>query len=155
MAHQALEASGILQVQRQPYLSLRGQGVLMGVVDTGIDYTQNTFRYEDGTSKIVSIFDQTLPGTPPYEYLIGTEFTREQINEALLSPNPLSVALNRTVGHEPFLPLSPRGQDGDFQRRRPFRLIVVKLKSKGLLSKNTLFAERKTPLVSQRYIAPE
>lgn len=131
MAHQALEASGILQVQRQPYLSLRGQGVLMGVVDTGIDYTQNTFRYEDGTSKIVSIFDQTLPGTPPYEYLIGTEFTREQINEALLSPNPLSVVPSTdTVGHGTFLASVAAGrQDGVFNGAAPdAELIVVKLK---------------------------
>ena len=48
----ALEAAGISQVHGQPYLNLKGRGVLIGFVDTGIDYTQEVFRYEDGSSKI-------------------------------------------------------------------------------------------------------
>ncbi len=32
---QVLESSGIAQVQRQPGLSLYGQGVMLGIVDTG------------------------------------------------------------------------------------------------------------------------
>jgi hypothetical protein len=60
-----LEAAGILPIQQQPYLSLRGRGVLIGFVDTGIDYTQQVFRYEDGTSKIRYLYDQSITGTPP------------------------------------------------------------------------------------------
>ena len=55
----ALEAAGVIQVQNQPYLNLKGRGVLLGFVDTGIDYTQPVFRYEDGSSKIRYLFDQT------------------------------------------------------------------------------------------------
>ena len=51
----ALEAAGISQVQSQPYLNLKGRGVLIGFLDTGIDYTQSVFRYEDGSSRIQSI----------------------------------------------------------------------------------------------------
>ena len=39
----ALEAAGVSQVQSQPYLNLKGRGVLIGFVDTGIDYTQSVF----------------------------------------------------------------------------------------------------------------
>lgn len=48
-----------------PYTDLRGRGVLLGFVDTGIDYTLDAFRYEDGSSKVACIWDQTLEGTPP------------------------------------------------------------------------------------------
>ena len=88
----ALNASGILEVQNQPYLNLRGQGVLVGIVDTGIDYTSDAFTYEDGTTKIVSLWDQSLANfSPNSDICYGTEFTREQINEALKSENPFEV----------------------------------------------------------------
>lgn len=88
---QSLLNSGILQVQRPP-LSLTGKGVIVGFVDTGIRYNMDVFRNEDGTSRILSIWDQTIQdGTPPEGFDIGTEYTNEQINEALRSDNPLSV----------------------------------------------------------------
>lgn len=49
---ESLYASGISSVQQIPGLDLYGQGVLLGFVDTGIDYTNSAFIYEDGTSKI-------------------------------------------------------------------------------------------------------
>ena len=60
MSEAALEASGVLRIRRQPTLDLYGQGVLIGFVDTGIDYTHEAFRAADGTSRIVSIWDQTI-----------------------------------------------------------------------------------------------
>lgn len=44
----------------------------MGFVDTGIDYTLDIFRFEDGTSKIQSIFDQTVRGILPEGFYVGT-----------------------------------------------------------------------------------
>ena len=61
----ALEAAGILDIQTQPYLNLTGQNILVAIIDTGIDYTNEAFIYEDGTSKIYSIWDQTASGNPP------------------------------------------------------------------------------------------
>ena len=40
----SLDVSGILAIQNQPNLALKGQGVLIGIVDTGIDYTNALFR---------------------------------------------------------------------------------------------------------------
>lgn len=69
-------------VQDMP-LSLRGKGTLIGIVDSGIDYENAEFRNEDGTTRIVSLWDQSVNGRPPAGYLAGTEYTREQIDAAL------------------------------------------------------------------------
>lgn len=69
-------------VQDMP-LSLRGKGTLIGIVDSGIDYENAEFRNEDGTTRIVSLWDQSVNGRPLAGYLAGTEYTREQIDAAL------------------------------------------------------------------------
>ena len=129
---QALEAAGIIQVQEQPYLSLNGRGVLIGVIDTGVDYTNPAFIYEDGTTKIISILDQSdNSGMPPEGFYIGTEYTREQINEALRSPEPYSVVPQRdTSGHGTFLAsVMASRQRGEYIGAAPdAELVVVKLK---------------------------
>jgi len=87
-----LEKSGVSKVQRNPSLALFGQGVIVGIIDTGIDYQHKAFLNQDGTSRILSIWDQTIQdGLPPEEFTYGTEYTKEQINLALKSDNPLSI----------------------------------------------------------------
>lgn len=128
----SLEGSGILQVQQQPYLDLKGSGVLIGIVDTGIDYTKDVFIYEDGTSKIHSIFDQTVRGNTPEGFFIGTEYTNAQINEALKAENPYDVVPQRdTVGHGTFLASIAAGRQdktGFIGAAPDSELIVVKLR---------------------------
>lgn len=101
----ALEASGILRLQNQPVLSLKGDGVLVGFVDTGIDYTNPLFRYSDGSSRIMRIWDQTIrDGTPPDGIIYGAEYKREDINEALALENPYERVPSRDEnGHGTFL----------------------------------------------------
>ena len=76
------QVSCIDAVQTAPY-DLSGRGVLIGIVDSGIDYENPDFRNEDGTTRIAALWDQTIPGNPPEGYTRGTEYTREQIDEAL------------------------------------------------------------------------
>ena len=132
-----LEASGIIQIQEQPYLDLKGQGVLIGIIDTGIDYTSGSFKYEDGTSKIKYIWDQTIEGNAPEGYHFGSEYTNEQINEALSSPNPYEkVPHIDEDGHGTFIAAEAAGkEDSDHIGAAPeAELIVVKLKeAKGYL----------------------
>lgn len=91
----SLIASGITQIQREP-LSLTGQGVILAVIDTGIDYTNPAFLDENGESRILAIWDQTIQeGSPPEGFLYGTEYTREEINRALLSEDPFSIVPSR------------------------------------------------------------
>lgn len=87
----SLIQSGIRQVQRPP-LNLTGRGVILAFLDTGIDYQNPAFRFSDGSSRILSIWDQTIQeGTPPEGFLFGSEYTREDINNALQSDNPLEL----------------------------------------------------------------
>ena len=61
-----------------------GKGVLIGIVDSGIDYENPDFRNADGTTRIAALWDQTVEtGPPPAGYNVGTEFTSQQINAAL------------------------------------------------------------------------
>lgn len=128
----ALESAGIIQVQNQPYLDLTGRGVLIGFIDTGIDYTQKVFINEDGTSKIQYIYDQTVTGDEIYDdFYIGTEYTNEQINLALKSDDPYSVVPQRdTSGHGTFLASLAAGkQFDDYLGAAPNAdIIAVKLK---------------------------
>lgn len=62
---------------------LFGKGVLVAVLDSGINYELPDFRNQDGSTRIIRLWDQTISGNPPLGYQIGTEYTRAQINEAL------------------------------------------------------------------------
>ncbi len=79
-------ASCMTPVQRPP-LNLSGRGVLVAVLDSGADYRHPEFLHADGTTRIRALWDQTLDGTPPEGYQIGSEFTQEQINQALAKPD--------------------------------------------------------------------
>ena len=72
---------------QKPRFRLTGKGVLIGVIDSGIEYANADFRQEDGATRIRFLWDQTVEGTPPEGYRIGSEFSAEQINEALQQPN--------------------------------------------------------------------
>ena len=56
--------------------NLTGRGVLVAIVDSGIDYAHPDFRNVDGTTRILELWDQTL----------DTIFDREDINQALQQP---------------------------------------------------------------------
>ena len=62
---------------------LSGKEVIFACVDSGVDYNHPDFRNEDGSTRILYLWDQTIPGNPPTGYSRGTEFTAEQINNAL------------------------------------------------------------------------
>ncbi len=92
----AMTQAGILQVQNYPTLNLQGSGVMIGFIDTGIDYQNPVFRNLDGSTRIAGIWDQTIQeGTPPRGLLYGTEYRSERIDEALRSENPLQIVPSR------------------------------------------------------------
>ena len=62
---------------------LTGKGILIGIVDSGVDYFHPDFRNADGSSRILRLWDQSIPGKPPQGYVTGTEYTKEEIDEAL------------------------------------------------------------------------
>lgn len=88
---QGTEASCVRSVQEEigsePGLS--GRGVLMGIVDSGVDYRHPDFCNEDGSSRILRLWDQSARGTegsPPEGYFLGVEYTKEDIDLALALP---------------------------------------------------------------------
>lgn len=95
-----LAQTGSIQVQNPP-LSLQGAGVVMGFIDTGIRYELDVFRREDGSSRIMAIWDQTIQdGEPPEGFLYGTEYTKADIDRALQTDVPeLTVPTTDTNGH--------------------------------------------------------
>jgi len=133
-SERSLEASGVLRLRRIPALSLRGQGVLVGTIDTGIDYMNPVFLQADGTSKIVALWDQTIESDRfPEPELYGTEYLAEDINRALKSENPLEIVPSvDDNGHGTMMAGIAAGsevQESDFSGVAPdAELIVVKLK---------------------------
>lgn len=85
--YKARAASCISPVQSRP-LSLTGNGVLVGIVDSGIDIFHPDFQTEEGTTRILELWDQTIPGAPDSGYPTGRIFTREEINRAIAENDP-------------------------------------------------------------------
>lgn len=134
----SMEASGILPASRVPAFGNQGQGVLIGFVDTGIDYQNPLFRKEDGSSRILGIWDQTLETGAPdpvngFQALYGTQYSREEIDQALAAPDPLALVPSADEnGHGTFLASVAAGgedPDQDFTGAAPRASIaMVKLK---------------------------
>jgi subtilisin family serine protease len=79
-----IEAANIIQFSQGGVFDLRGSGVIVGIIDTGIDYLNREFTTEDGRTRIDRIWDQTIDtGTAPFNIGFGSEYTREDINRAL------------------------------------------------------------------------
>lgn len=71
-------------------LELFGEGILVAVIDSGVDYFHPDFRKEDGRTRIVAMWDQTAvldddtgQRVPPSGFLQGLEYTEEDLNQAL------------------------------------------------------------------------
>lgn len=96
------DSSCIAQVTfRNPFLT--GAGVLIAVLDSGIEARLPEFRKRDGSTRIRYLWDQTLtpdapetaeaenaggnlPRRPPEGFRTGVEFDSDQINRALEAP---------------------------------------------------------------------
>lgn len=134
MSLSSSEASGIIRVRNNPSLELRGQGVLIGFIDTGIDYTNPVFRYADNTTRVAAIWDQGIEsGKYPQNYYFGTEYSQWDINTALLADDPYRVVPSRDEnGHGTALAGIAAGSDGisdTFSGVAPdSEIVVVKLK---------------------------
>lgn len=142
----SLNASRISNVQNQPNLGLLGQGVLIAVIDTGIDFLHEAFQNADNTTRIHSIWDQTIndQDTTLENYnstiLYGKEFTRDMINKALSSENPLEIVPTKDeVGHGTAIAGIIAGKENyehNFRGVVPLAdLVVVKLKQAKKISK--------------------
>ncbi len=97
--------TGAIQLQNTAGLMLDGLGVIIGIIDSGIDYTNDVFRYSSGETRIIEIWDQSADEiNPPERYRYGNIYTREEINNALSSDNPRSIVnVTDETGHGTFM----------------------------------------------------
>ena len=58
----------------------RGEGVVVGVLDSGIDWSHNDFDGADGTTRIQYLWDMSGTSNPPAGYNYGTEYSKAQID---------------------------------------------------------------------------
>ena len=117
-----------------PGSRLTGENVIVGFIDTGIQYTEEMFRNLDGTTRILCIWDQTeQSGRCPERFPYGSEYTKADIDRALMEKNPYqrvpsidkdghgtymaSVAVGGAVVEENFMGIAPEAE-----------IAVVKLK---------------------------
>ena len=80
-------ASCVSLVQQSGGLNLTGRGVLIGIVDSGIDITHPDFRNANGTTKILRLLNQG-----------DGEYSRDELNEILLN-NPEKARQFESTGH--------------------------------------------------------
>ena len=130
----SMEQSGILPTHYAPAGGFRGNGVMVGLIDSGIDYTHPAFRFQNGGTRILALWDQTIQTDEIMErFPYGTEYTRDVINQALASDDPYSsVPSTDEDGHGTFLAGIMAGSEDvseDFIGAAPEASIVaVKLK---------------------------
>lgn len=112
----AKSVSCITRINTSPTSPLRGSGVIVGIIDTGLDYTLNAFRNADGSSRILFAWDQTATFTgvgaiPKYDF--GVEYNRELLDKAL-SDNAASPSIQITdiTGHGTAVTRIAAGNDG-------------------------------------------
>lgn len=70
------QAACITPLQGAQY-NLTGRGVIVAILDSGIDYSHPDFRNADGSTRILALYDESL----------DREFTAEKINQALKATN--------------------------------------------------------------------
>lgn len=150
----SFDASGITATLNQPLINVRGQGVLIGFLDTGIDYLREDFKASGGRTRIAAVWDQTIQsvnyeedtgeaaGTEQYDreqvqgmVQYGTVYTREDINAALAAEregqNPYDIVPSRDEnGHGTFLAgVAAASETADYIGAAPeAEILMVKLK---------------------------
>jgi Subtilase family len=71
-------------------LAQGGKGVIIGIIDFGMDFAHKNFRNPDGTSRILALWDQRPEGNPrsPSHFGYGTEHRKAEIDAALQTLDP-------------------------------------------------------------------
>ena len=77
---------------------LTGKGVILGVIDSGIDYSLPVFQDKNGKSKILYYWDQAINGNSPDGFKEGTLYTSEDINKAIKGQTKIHISTTSSHG---------------------------------------------------------
>lgn len=152
-----VEASFATNFHRNPYLTLTGTNVILGFIDTGIDYLNDEFINEDDSSRILYIWDQTIDtGKLPKDLLHGSEYTKEEINNAIKafreSKDPYNIVPSKDeIGHGTKMVsiAAGRGKRRDFIGAAPnCDIIMVKLEESSKGYSDLFYPENNVPMYS-------
>lgn len=80
-----LDAANVEYVQIESYFNLTGRGVIVGILDTGIDYLNEELMDSNGNTRILGIWDQTISsgGLNNDNLPYGTFYSEDDINRAI------------------------------------------------------------------------
>lgn len=70
---------------------LNGEGAIVAIIDSGIDYTHPAFRHPGGASRILRLWDQSAPATAGGSVPYGVEYAKEDLDKALGDPRPTDI----------------------------------------------------------------
>ena len=79
----SIDAVNATNITSQPFLNSKGQGVIVGIIDTGIDYLSENFCDTAGNTRIMAIWDQTLEYRQNLYVNYGRIYEQAEINTAL------------------------------------------------------------------------
>ena len=153
----ALDESGILKLQNQPSLRLRGQGCIMAFIDTGIDIFDEEFRFSNGDTRILRLWDMTdNTGRSPEGILYGSEYNSEDINRILRANGRQEEAIvdnnspgQDDIGHGNILAKIAAGNNGAVPEAN---IVVVKLKQAKKYLKDYFFVPDNVPAFQENDI---
>lgn len=96
-----LEEIGVTDLRRIPGFDLDGSDVIIGLVDTGINYNLDIFKYDEYSSRILTIWDQDIYKDESRSYAgYGRVYTNEEINRAIIATNPYEIVEHKdNIGH--------------------------------------------------------
>ncbi len=156
LGREAWEASCMIQIINNPVLNLNGNGVIFGVVDTGLDLTSPAFRYIGGATRVLAYWDQTdKEGPEPDEFDYGREYRREEIDE-LLSQERFNELPRDEIGHGSYITAiaaatRQRGSN-DYGAAHQCDIAVVKLKQAKKYLRDFYFVAEDVPFYQENDI---
>jgi subtilisin family serine protease len=93
---QSFSSAGITRFKQRN--GLTGKGVILGIIDSGIDYNLPVFIDKGGNSKILYYWDQSIQGDPPDGFQEGALYTNEDINKAIKGETIIPISPTSTHG---------------------------------------------------------
>ncbi|MGL4914561.1 MAG: bifunctional germination protease/germinant receptor pseudoprotease CspBA [Romboutsia sp.] len=92
---QSFSSTGITKFKQRN--NLTGKGVILGVIDSGIDFNLPIFKDKNGNSKILYYWDQSVKGNPPKGFKAGNLYTNEDLNKAI--KGEINIPISATSSH--------------------------------------------------------